>query len=319
MTQPERFIGIDVSKATLDVAFGHDEQAPVESIPYTPDHVAHLVERLQQLQPTLIVLEATGGLERSLVDALQQAGLLVVRIQPQRVRALAKAEGLLAKTDRLDARLLARFGERIRPPAEAAPDPQQQEISDLLARRTQLLQMRTAERNRLGTAGPAVRKRIQEHLDWLDKALAEIEHDIEDRINSSDDLPRQQQLLQSVPGIGKITAQTLLVRLPELQSKDRKAIACFVGVAPLANQSGAKDKKRHIYGGRQDVRSVLYMATLSATRCNPVIREFYQRLRQAGKPFKVALVAAMHKLLTILNAILRHNRPWDPSLHASKT
>lgn len=153
----------------------------------------------------------------------------MVRVQPQRVRALARAEGLLAKTDRLDARLLARFGERIRPPADAAADPQQQEMSDLLARRTQLLQMRTAERNRLGTAGPAVRKHIQEHLAWLDKALAEIEHDLEDRMNSSADLPRQQKLLQSVPGIGKITAQTLLIRLPELQSKDRKAIACFVG------------------------------------------------------------------------------------------
>jgi transposase len=319
MTQPERFIGIDVAKASLDVAFGHDEQAPVERIPYTPDHVAQLVDRLQQLQPTLIVLEATGGLERSLMDALQQAGLLVVRIQPHRVRALAKAEGLLAKTDRLDARLLARFGERIRPPAAATPDAQQQEMSDLLARRTQLLQMRTAERNRLQTAGSAVRKCLQEHLDWLDKALAEIEHDIEDRINSTDDLPPQQKLLQSVPGIGKITAQTLLIRLPELQSKDRKAIAAFVGVAPLANQSGTKDKKRHIYGGRQDVRNVLYMATLSAIRCNPVIRAFYERLRQAGKPSKVALVAAMHKLLTILNAILRHKRPWNPALHASKT
>lgn len=319
MSQSERFIGIDVAKASLEVAFGHEEQAPVERIPYTPEHVAQLVARLQQLQPTLIVLEATGGLERPLMDALQQAGLLAVRIQPQRVRALARAEGLLAKTDRLDARLLARFGERIRPPAAAAPDPQQQVISDLLARRSQLLQMRTAECNRLATAGPAVRQRIQEHLDWLDKALAEIEQDIEERINSSDDLPRQQALLRSVPGIGKITAQTLLIRLPELPHKDRKAIACFVGVAPLAHQSGARDKKRHIYGGRQDVRNTLYMATLAAIRCNPVIRAFYQRLRQAGKPPKVALVAAMHKLLTILNAILRHNRPWDPALYANNT
>lgn len=319
MNQPERFIGIDVAKASLEVAFGHEEQAPLERIPYTPEHVAQLVARLQQLQPTLIVLEPTGGLERPLMDALQQAGLLVVRIQPQRVRALARAEGLLAKTDRLDARLLARFGERIRPATEAAPSPQQQTMRDLLARRSQLLQMRTAECNRLATAGPAVRQRIQEHLDWLDKALAEIEQDIEERFNSSDDLPRQQALLRSVPGIGKLTAQILLIRLPELPHKDRKAIACFVGVAPLAHQSGARDKKRHIYGGRQDVRNALYMATLAAIRCNPVIRAFYQRLRQAGKPPKVALVAAMHKLLTILNAILRHNRPWDPALYANNT
>jgi transposase len=319
MTQPERFIGIDVAKASLEVAFGHEEQAPVERIPYTPEHVARLVERLRQLQPTLIVLEATGGLERPLMEALQQAELLVVRVQPQRVRALAKAEGLLAKTDRLDARLLARFGERIRPPATAAPDAQQQELRDLLARRTQLLQMRTAERNRLQTAGPAVRKRIQVHLDWLDQALLEIERDIEERFNSTDDLPPQQKLLQSVPGIGKITAQILLIRLPELQSQDRKAIAAFVGVAPMANQSGSKEKKRRIYGGRRDVRNVLYMATLSAIRCNPVIRAFYERLRQAGKPSKVALVAAMHKLLTILNAILRHKRPWNPALYVSKT
>ena len=312
MTQPERFIGIDVAKASLEVAFGHDAQAPVERIPYTSEHVARLVERLQQLQPTLIVLEATGGLERPLMEALRQADLPVVRVQPQRVRALAKAE-------RLDARLLARFGERIRPLATAAPDAPQQAMRDLLARRTQLLQMRTAERNRLQTAGPAVRQCIQAHLDWLDQALAEIERDIEERFNSMDDLPPQQKLLQSVPGIGKITAQTLLIRLPELQSQDRKAIAAFVGVAPMANQSGSKDRKRRIYGGRRDVRNVLYMATLSAIRCNPVIRAFYERLRQAGKPAKVALVAAMHKLLTILNAILRHKRPWDPALHASKT
>lgn len=317
MAAQELFVGIDVSKHSLDVAFGDDERAPVEEIQYTEDQIASLVRRLQQLQPAMIVLEATGGLERPIFDALHQAGLLVVRVQPQRVRALAKAEGLLAKTDKLDARLLARFGEKIRPPASPALDPQQQEMSDLLARRAQLLQMRTAESNRLGTAGKTVQKRIQDHLDWLAEEIAEVEQEIEQHINNSDDLHHKQKLLESVPGIGKITAQTLLIRLPELQSKNRKEIANFVGVAPLANQSGTKDKQRHIHGGRQDVRNVLYMATLSATRFNPVIHDFYQRLRQAGKPFKVALVAAMHKLLTILNAILRHDSPWNAAVHTS--
>jgi transposase len=264
-------------------------------------------------------LEATGGLERRIFEALHQAGLLVVRVQPQRVRALARAEGLLAKTDKLDARLLARFGAKIRPPASPALDEQQRAMIDLLARRTQLLQIRTAESNRLGTAGKAVQKHIQDHLDWLAEEIADVEEEIEEHINNSDDLQHKRELLESVPGIGKVTAQTLLIRLPELHSKNRKELAHFVGVAPLANQSGSKDKQRHIYGGRQDVRNVLYMATLSATRFNPVIRDFYQRLRKAGKPAKVALVAAMHKLLTILNAILRHDSPWQPAVHTSTT
>jgi transposase len=311
------FIGIDISKHSLDVAFGAHPQAPVETLPYTEEQVQLLLKRLQTLNPTLIVLEATGGLERLLLTQLLQAGLPVARVQPRRVRALARAEGCWAKTDPLDARLLARFAERVRPPQQTLPDDQQQLLRDLLARREQLVHMRTTEVNRLATAARQLQPGIQKHIDWLDQEIKAVEQELNDHVDRSDKLSRKQELLQSVPGIGPITALNLLIRLPELESKNRKEIAAFVGVAPYSNQSGSNNKPRHIYGGRKDLRSVLYMATLAATRFNPTIRAFYQRLCDAGKPRKVAIVAAMRKLLTILNAMLRHDKPWESVLHTS--
>ncbi len=313
----ELFVGIDISKHKLDIALGDDKQSPVESIDYTSEQVNRLVERLQAMQPKLIVFEATGGLERPLMEALHAAGLPVVRVQPRRVRAFAYAEGQLAKTDRLDARLLAHFGRKVTPPAHPPMEERRQALRDLLTRRSQLLQIRTAESNRLGTASRHVREGIERHLEWLNKEIASVEKEIQELMDGSDELRQQQELLQSVPGIGKITAFMLAASLENIQDKSAKQVAAFVGVAPHPNQSGPKDKKRRIYGGRADIRHVLYMATLAATRFNPVIRDFFQRLQKAGKPFKVALVAAMRKLLGILCAILKQKRPWNPALHAS--
>jgi transposase len=312
----ECFVGIDISQKELVVAFGGEETSPVETWPYTEDKVQTLIQVLKERQPTLIVLEATGGLERPLLEALHAADLPVVRVQPRRVRAFAVAEGRLAKTDTLDARLLAAFAQRMTPP----PTPQIQESSqtlrDLLTRRQQLLQIRTAERNRLSTAPKATRSSIEKHLEWLDTEIHRLEEEIQSKIDQSDEFKQQEQLLTSVPGIGKMTAFHLLAFLSQPKGKTAKQVAAFVGLAPYARQSGLKDKKRHIFGGRREIRNVLYMAALAAIRFNPVIQDFFQRLRQAGKPFKVALVAAMRKLLTILIAILKHQQPWNPALHA---
>lgn len=313
----QRVIGIDVSKSKLDVAFEPTDSTPVETFAYTPEQVEQLVKRLEKLQPHLIVLEATGGLERPLWEALHKAHLPVVRVQPRRVRAFAYAEGRLAKTDRLDAHLLAHFGSKMALVPTPAPDETRQKMRDLLARREQLLQIRTAERNRLGTASQAVRAGIQRHLQWLDEEIRQVEEEIQALIDQSDELACQHALLMSVPGIGKISAFTLSAFLSCLQDKNAKQVAAYVGVAPYSNQSGVKDKKRRIYGGRQDIRNVLYMATLTAIRFNPIIRAFFQRLQQAGKPFKVALVASMRKLLGILVAILKSRCPWNPALHTS--
>lgn len=313
----ESFIGIDISKRTLAVAFGDDAAAPVETMPYTDAAVHQLVQRLQEIQPTLIVLEATGGLERRVLDALHAADLPVVRIPPRRVHALAEATGRRAKTDALDARLLAQFGRRLAPPPTPPPDHTRQTICDLLARRAQLLHIRTAERNRLTSAPAAVRASIQHHLQWLNEEIRRREDEIQTHIDQSEDLHQQQRLLTSVLAIGKITAFHLAAVLTSIDSRNAKHLASFVGVAPHPRQSGPKEQRRSIAGGRQEVRNVLYMATLAATRCNPVIRAFFVRLQQAGKPFKVALVAAMRKLLSIVYAILKRRQPWNPALHAS--
>ncbi len=312
----ECFVGIDISQKELVVAFGGEETSPVETWPYTETQVQALIQGLKERQPTLIVLEATGGLERPLLEALHAAELPAVRVQPRRVRAFAIAEGRLAKTDTLDARLLAAFAQRMTPPPTPQADETRQTLRDLLTRRQQLLQIRTAERNRLATAPKATRKSIQQHLEWLDKEIRRLEQEIQADIDQADDFREQQHLLTSVPGIGKMTAFHLLAFLSQLEGKNAKQIAAFVGLAPYSRQSGLKDKKRHIFGGRREVRNVLYMATLAAVRFNPVIRAFFLRLQQAGKPFKVALVAAMRKLLTILIAILKHRQPWNPALHA---
>ena len=255
-------------------------------------------------------MEATGGRQLPVAAALATAGLAVAVVNPRQVRDFARAIGQLAKTDALDAQLLARFAEVVQPTPRPLPDAQAQELSALLARRRQLVGMRTAERNRLDTALPAVRPRIQAHIAWLDDELAALDHDLRDAVQASPLWRERENLLRSVPGVGPTTALTLLAEVPELGHLDRKAIAALVGVAPLACESGTLRGRRVVWGGRARVRAALYMAALVATRHNPTIRAFYQRLCAAGKPKKVALTACMHKLLLILNAILRHHTPW---------
>ncbi|MBI2855728.1 MAG: IS110 family transposase [Chloroflexi bacterium] len=306
------FIGIDVSKAHLDVAVLPTGQGWRES----NDEAGRtrLVEQISALTPALVVLEATGGLEAPLAGALGVAKVPVAVVNPRQVRDFAKALGLLAKTDTLDAQVIAQFAQRVRPTPRPLPDAQAQELSALLTRRRQLIQMRTAEENRFSrTALPALRREIQEHLDWLEERLTRLDDDLGNRLRESPLWHEKEDLLKSVPGVGPVLSSTLLAELPELGALDRKQIAALVGVAPVNHDSGRRRGQRHIRGGRAQVRSVLYMATIASTRCNPVIRSFYQRLCAQGKPKKVALVASMHKFLIILNAILRHRTPWNPN------
>jgi transposase len=303
------FVGIDVAKAHLDIAVrptGEQWRAP-----HDDPGITALVARLVELTPTLVVLEATGGREVGLVAALVAAGVPVAVVNPRQVRRFAQAVGQLAKTDALDAQLLARFADLVRPSPRPLPDPQAQALSALLARRSQVVAMITAERQRFGTAVPAVQVRIRAHLHWLEAELADINAQLHDAVQASPAWREREDLLRSVPGIGPTTAFTLLADLPELGTVGRKAIAALVGVAPLACDSGTLRGRRLVWGGRARVRSVLYMATLVATRHNPVIRACYTKLCAAGKPKKVALVACMHKLLLILNAILRQGSPWS--------
>lgn len=314
MKPDDLVIGIDVSKQYLDVAFGSQDKATVR-LEYTEQKVRELVQHCQQQSPSLIVLESTGGLERPLMTAMLQAGLPVARIQPQRIRYFAKSLGILAKTDRLDAQVLVRYGETARPQPTALPTEQQQQLAGLVARRQQLIEMRVSEENRLSTMPKDVQTNIQEHLDYLHTAIEQIETEIDELIADAPDMREKRDLMVAVPGVGPVTTSVLLARLPELGQLNRKQIVALVGLAPFNKDSGGKSGKRTIYGGRKDVRQALYMATLSATRFNPVIKAFYRRLIDAGKPFKVALVAAMRKLLTILNAILRSRQPWKQPAH----
>ena len=303
------YVGIDVAKAQLDIAVRpsgeqwtarHDEEG-----------LAATVARLTALAPALVALEATGGRELPLAVALATAGVPVAVVNPRQVRDFARAIGQLAKTDALDAQLLARFADVVRPTPRALPDAEAQALSALLARRRQVVGMLVAERQRLDTALPAVRPRVQSHIVWLTEEVAALDAALTAAVEASPLWRARDDLLQGVPGVGPATAFTLLTEVPELGHLDRKAIAALVGVAPLACDSGTLRGKRLIWGGRARVRAVLYMAALTASRHNPVIRPFYERLVAAGKPKKVALVACMHKLLTILNAILRHQTPWQ--------
>ncbi len=303
------YIGIDVAKAKLDIAVRPSAQQWV--VANDEEGIAALVERVGTLHPTLIVLEATGGRELPVAAALATGGLAVAVVNPRQVRDFARAVGQLAKTDALDAQLLARFAEVVRPQPRPLPDAQAQELSALLARRRQLIGMRTAERQRLETALPTVHAHIQRHVAWLEDEIADLDRALRGAVQASPLWRERDDLLRSVPGIGPATALTLLAEVPELGHLDRKAIAALVGVAPLACESGTLRGRRVVWGGRARVRAVLYMAALVATRHNPTIRAFYQRLCAAGKPKKVALTACMHKLLLIANAILRHQTPWS--------
>lgn len=302
------FIGIDVSKARLDVAVR--PLGNTESVSNDRGGIKVLVERLQGLQPTLIVLEATGGVEGQAVRALASAQLPVVVVNPRQVRDFAKATGQLAKTDSIDAEVLARFGEAVRPALRALPNACTEELRARVARRRQITEMIVAERNRLSRASKAVRKRIEAHIRWLTAELDRADKDLDQSIRQSSIWRKKEDLLQSVPGIGVVISRTLLAELPELGRLNRKQIAALVGVAPLNRDSGTLRGHRSIWGGRAAVRAALYMAALVASRRNAVIRIFYKRLRAAGKAPKVALVACMRKLLTIVNAMIKHHVPW---------
>jgi transposase len=308
MSAPPLTVGIDVAKARLDVACSPATTA--WQVANDEAGIADLVARLRPLAPEVIVLEATGGLEIPVAAALAAAGLPVAVVNPRRVRAFAQAIGQLAKTDALDAALLARFGADVRPPVRPLPDADAQALSALLARRRQLVGMLTAERQRLGTARAPVRARVQAHVAWLEAELDGLDGELRQAVQASPIWRATDDLLRGVPGIGPVVALTLVAELPELGRLDRKQIGALVGVAPLNRDSGARRGTRAVWGGRGRVRAALYMAALVAVRHNPVIRAFYQRLLAAGKAKKLALVACMHKLLTIVNAIVHHRTPW---------
>lgn len=312
MGSPACFVGIDVSKARLDIA-GHPGDLRATFL-RSGEGIAQMVVHLRRLRPTLLVLEATGGLERPVVRAVVEAALPVVVVNPRQVRDFAKATGQLAKTDRLDAHALARFGEAVRPAVRPLPEATTQALREGLARRRQLVEMLTAERNRLGSASPAVTERIRAHLAWLQAELAREDAALDAAIRQSPVWGARVDLLRSVPGVGPAVSRTLLADLPELGALTRQRIAALVGVAPLNRDSGRFCGRRGVWGGRAAVRAALYMAALVAVRRNRVLRGFYQRLRGAGKAPKVALVACMRKLLTILNAMVKHHTPWCEGL-----
>jgi transposase len=310
MAEQPVYVGIDVSKAMLDVAVRPIHQR--WSVANGEKGFNRLVRRLKTLSLALIVLEATGGLELPVVAALGTAGLPVVVVNPRQVRDFAKATGKLAKTDLLDAEALALFAERVRPTPRPLPDAEAQALSALLARRRQLIVMLTAERNRLSRAMPSIRPGVEEHIAWLKEKLRALDEELAHAIQQSPLWRERENLLRSIPGVGPVLTFTLLAELPELGTLDRKQIAALVGVAPLNRDSGVLRGKRTVWGGRAPVRAALYMGALVATRFNPVIRSFYERLRTAGKAKKLAITACMRKLITIINAMLKHRASWNP-------
>jgi transposase len=308
-----RHVGVDVSKDGLDVAFS--DGTPPLRLPNDPGGHAELVRRLSAEPVERVVLEATGGYERPLVAELAAAGLPVVVVNPRQVRDFAKALGILAKTDALDAAVLARFAEAVRPETRPLPDENARELQDLLARRRQLVTLRSAEANRLGQARrPSVRTSVEALLAEIGRQLDALDGDLDALIRACPLWRETEDLLRGVPGVGPQTARTLLAELPELGSCSRQQIAALVGVAPINRDSGAFRGRRATGGGRATVRTVLYMATLVATRRNPVIQAHYDRLLAAGKRKKVALVACMRKLLVILHALVRDRKPWRPAM-----
>lgn len=313
----ECWVGVDVSKAQLDAFFSSSNR--VAEFANDDSGRAQLVGDLVEAQPTLIVLEATGGLERGLVAQLLAAQLPVAVVNPRQVRDFAKATGQLAKTDHLDARILARFAAAIQPAQRPLPDATAQEFTDQLARRRQLVEMLAMEKNRVQqTPNKRVRKDIKKHIEWLQNHLRATEDGLRRAVEASPSWQAQRDLLSDVKGIGEVTAFTLIGDLPELGHLDRKRIAALVGVAPLNRDSGTLRGRRTVWGGRANVRQTLYMATLTAIRFNPTLRAFYTRLRAAGKLKKVAIVACMRKLLTILNAMVRDQTPWR-EMHTQTT
>lgn len=302
------YVGIDVSKARLDVALHPSREFWSET--HDPTGIARLVERLGQLQPAGIVVEATGGWEYPIAAASLAAGLALSRVNPRQVRDFARALGQLAKTDRLDAHVLAHFAAAVQPPLAKLPPPQAQELAALVARRRQLVEMRVAEEHRLGQAWPTLKPGIQQHLAWLRQQLADLDGQLRQRIQRHPDWQVRDEALRQATGIGPVVSATLLAALPELGQVSSRQISKLVGVAPLNRDSGQRQGRRQIWGGRAEVRRALYMATLTAVRRDPTLSVFYNQLLERGKPKKVALVASMRKFLVRLNAMLRHNTPW---------
>lgn len=307
-TSSEKFVGIDVSKERLDVAVLGEE--PVWSVENTPAGITRLTEQMQALQPKLIVVEATGGYQRLVVDGLFRSGLAVAVVNPMRVRQFARACGLLAKTDRLDAQILAVFGERVKPRLYEGKDEKERELSGLLVRRRQLEEMLKAEKNRRRTAQPCVQGSMERIIVVLQAEKLGLDEQIEQCLKQEKRWQAERTILASAPGVGQVTTATLLADLPELGKLDGKKIAALVGVAPMNHDSGKKRGYRKTKGGRADVRSVLYMATLVACRYNPLIKTQYESLLKRGKEKKVALTACMRKFLVILNAMVRDQQPF---------
>jgi transposase len=303
------FIGIDVSKQELEVAV-HESDFKFRCANKI-SCFGQLIAELIVLRPALIVLEATGGLEIAVVNAMHAVGLPLVVVNPRQVRDFAKALGQLAKTDRLDARVLAHFGAAIKPPLRPIKSKDEQELDALMGRRGQLVEMLSDEKNRRGSAASdSVRKKIKEHIDWLEDCIAELDKQLKALVKTSARWQAKDKILQSAPGIGPLTSFSMIADLPELGTLNRQQISKLVGVAPLNRDSGQQRGSRHIYGGRAPLRRVLYMAALTASRHNPTIKDFYQRLRANHKPFKVAITACMRKLLAIINVMVRDSTPW---------
>jgi transposase len=305
------FVGIDVAKRSLD---GCLRPGPTFQHDNSPAGIGQIVTRLAAQPVTLVVVEATGGLEVPLVRALQRAGIPVAVINPRHARDFAKASGRLAKTDRIDAAVLAHYAEAIGPEPRLLCDEQTQQLDALVTRRSQLIDMRTMERNRrAGCDDRRVRADIQAHLDWLAQRLDDTDDALAEAVRTNPDWQARDRLQQSIPGIGKVVSQTLLASLPELGTLSARALAALVGLAPFADDSGQRRGQRRIFGGRADVRAKLYMAALTASRSHSSLGQFYQRLREAGKAAKVALVAVARKLLTIANAVVRNGQAYDPA------
>jgi transposase len=306
---PVRHVGIDLSKERLDVCSLPD--GGTFSVANDRAGIHELLARLLEgVRPELVVLEATGKYERLAAVAIAAAGIAVAVVNPRQARDFAKASGPLAKTDRIDAQILARFAGAVGPRPSVLPDEEAPVLQDILLRRRQLLEMIVAEKNRLQMASEAVARRIAAHLRWLEKELGRVDRELDEAVGESETWRANEELLRSVPGVGPVLARTLLAELPELGTLPRRRLCALVGVAPFNRDSGTFRGKRQVWGGRAPVRAALYMGALVATRHNPLIREFYERLLAAGKPKKVALVACMRKLLSILNAVMRDRVPW---------
>jgi transposase len=307
----EVVVGIDISKDSLDVCVmpsGECFQAPRDA-----KGLKALTKRLGAT-PSLVVLEATAGMELNVWSALSEAGLKVAIVNPRQVRDFARAAGQLAKTDRLDAAVLASFAARMRPEATPLPSVEQQEFSALMTRRRQLVGMVTAEENRLPQAPRGMQRRISAHVTWLRRELEDVDRDLSDRIAKDTTWRRRDELAQGISGVGPVLSRTLLAELPELGTLTNKQAAALVGIAPMAHDSGKHHGRRSIWGGRAQVRATLYMAAMTACRHNPVFAAFYNQLIRRGKPKKLAQVAVMRRLLVILNAMIRHDTPWNPAL-----